>query len=180
MGSPPSPQQPRTQYPFAEYFNLAPGANIALEQRLSAFAPSTVVAVGAAGQGQAQQSFVIDPNWGFSHAFYLVRAYALYVPIDATGELQITQARMGVGIAPNNIFMDLGIPTSTTTQPTAAQVAIFSRDDLVHIVDTANWAQNTPLSMIMQVAVKNLDATNPHSFQLSAVAIWHRLTGFVQ
>lgn len=181
MGAGLPTQAPGTTLPGAEFFALAPNRNIALGPRLhigNQTAP--VVSVPAGTIGGSNQSGVLEPTFGTSSGVYIVRCYGLFVPGDTSGELQVISARMGVGIAPLNILLDLGLPTATLSSPANPQIIIFERDALVTALDFAPLPQGTALSVILQMQVKNLDTTNPHTFQFGFTCIWHRLDGFVQ
>lgn len=183
MGSQPGP--PITSggvtLPGAEYFALAPNRSIALGPRLFAQnATAPTISVPASTIGGANQSGLLEPLWTPSSGVFIVRAYGLFVPADTSGELQIIAARMGVGIAPLNILIDLGLPTSTLASPANPQIVIFDRDALVVAQDMPALASGGQLSIILQIQVKNLDTTNPHSFQFGFTCIWHRVNGFVQ
>lgn len=180
MGSGPPVLSPGYTLPGAEYFALQPNRSIALGPRLSNGVNSASVSVPAGTIAGANANILINPQWTYGQAFWLVRAYALYNPADNTGELQIIQIRMGVGGTPVNIFLDMGVPLATLQNPAAATVVIYERDALVTQLDIPTYPQNAPLFMDFQVSVKNNDPTNPHSFVVGGNMVWHNVSGFNQ
>lgn len=180
MGAGPQ-QLPRTDLPGAEYFALAPNRSVALGPRLQGSVSSGNVSVPATSVLGPQISILVDPNWTYGSALYLVRAYATFNAVDNALELQIVSARMGLGQTPGGIFLDMGLPTATLTTPAGSPiVAIYERDALVSQLDFPTFPINTPLFMDFTINAKNNDPTNPHSFSVSANAVWHTLRGFVQ
>lgn len=180
MGAGPPVVSPGVNLPGAEYFALQPNRSIALGQRRAINVLTSFTSLPAGTTASVTQQLQILANWGYGDAIYIVRVYSLFVPGDASGELQILGARLGLGAPAGAIFIDLGIPLLTLLSPPQAQVAIYDRDALVTQLDTPSMAANQPLFLDSQLTVKNADATNAHSAALQSVIVFHEVKGIVQ
>jgi hypothetical protein len=136
--------------------------------------------VPASGLVGIQVSLPLLPVWNSSDAIYIVRAWVLYIPSDATGQLQIVNTRMSIGSLTAGGLIDIGFAALILTTAAAPQTAIADRDVLLTFHDMLNlFPPGDQLILQAQVTAKNLDAANPHSFNIQPQCIFHSLTGFV-
>lgn len=178
---------PGITLPGAEYFALAPNRNIALGPRLASFNQSANVSVPSGTIASASIQSPLVTHFQTSSGLFIVRAFTIFIPAagDTSSELQIETIRLGLQPPTTppglNIFLDIGIPLSILTTPPLAQVCIYERDALVTGLDLGpSWPSGSQLNLVTLVSVKNLDATNPHSFSVAVQSVYHSLEGFVQ
>lgn len=184
MGAGPPITSPGVTLPGAEYFALAPNRSIALGPRLAQSSGlGAPVSVPANAFSSGQTDILLTPQFTISSGIWIVNSYLIFAPGDFSSELQINGARMGVGVAggAGNIFLDVGTPLAILSNPVIAQVIIRERDLLVAGLDLGpTFPFGQALHLYHQVAVKNNDPSNPHSFQVAATAITHQVQGLVQ
>lgn len=185
-------QFPNFDLPGAEWFALAPNANIAIQGRRRVemyLPPPYYTAVPAGGTALSTVTTRLETGFTQSAGIYIHYAYFNLIPGDNAGRLQVLHAQMGLNISEQQPYIDipigqplitgamLGTDTNVGQLASSAQQMLFTSRDFL-----GGWTPLAPsqvLNFIVSASFKNTD-TVTHNVAPFAQIIYSRLDGFTE